>query len=193
VGSTNSSDYIASSSSRGPVTADGSNRLKPDISAPGVSVRSSVPGDGYGYKNGTSMAAPHVAGAAALLWSARPDLRGQITQTEEILNTTAVPRYDTQCGDPADTVPNNVYGWGRLDALAAVQQALPSFALPNPVVSEMMAQVHASTVYTYNGNLSGEWPVTIGGAPYTIQTRYSKSGAPISQATQYVYEHLQNL
>lgn len=70
------------------------------------------------------MAGPHMAGAVALLWSAQPALRGQIGQTEEILNTAAVPLYSTQCGDPSNTVPNNVYGWGRLDALTAVQQAL---------------------------------------------------------------------
>lgn len=125
VGATGSSDSIVSFSSRGPVTVDGSNRLKPDISAPGAGIRSCMPGTGYGYKSGTSMAAPHVAGAVALLWSAKPALRDQIDQTEQILNTTALARYSTQCGDLPDAVPNNVYGWGRLDALAAVQQVLP--------------------------------------------------------------------
>lgn len=125
VGATDSADEIASFSSRGPVTVDGSNRLKPDISAPGVNIRSSVPGGGYqGGWSGTSMAGPHVAGAVALLWSARPSLRNQITETEEILNLTAVERYSTQCGDAANTVPNNVYGWGRLDVQSAVLHAL---------------------------------------------------------------------
>jgi serine protease AprX len=124
VGATNSSDDIASFSSRGPVTVDGSNRLKPDISAPGVGVRSSARNGSYGSMSGTSMAAPHVAGAVALLWSARPSLCNEIDSTKDILNTTALPRYSTQCGDPANTVPNNVYGWGRLDALAAVCRAL---------------------------------------------------------------------
>lgn len=124
VGATTSSDTIAYFSRRGPVTIDGSGRLKPELSAPGVSIRSSVPGGGYQYMQGTSMAAPHVAGAVALLWSAQPALRNQIDRTEAILNETALPLYSTQCGDPPASVPNNVYGWGRLDALAAVRRAL---------------------------------------------------------------------
>ena len=113
-----STGTIASFSSRGPVTVDGSNRAKPDISAPGVSVRSAVLGDLYGSMSGTSMATPHVAGAVALLWSAHPELRNQIPQTEDILNQAAVDVSSTLCGSSG--VPNNVYGWGRLDIKAAV-------------------------------------------------------------------------
>jgi subtilisin family serine protease len=66
VGNTTINDEIAFSSSRGPVTIDGSGRLKPDVSAPGTSIRSSYPGGGYLDLSGTSMASPHVAGLAAL-------------------------------------------------------------------------------------------------------------------------------
>ena len=126
VGATDSGDNIAGFSSRGPVTRDGSNRPKPDVSAPGVSVRSSVPGGGYGSKSGTSMAGPHVAGTVALLWSAVPRLVGDVDITEWIIAQTARPRTTSQtCGDddPGD-VPNNVYGWGIVDALAAVNASL---------------------------------------------------------------------
>jgi subtilisin family serine protease len=111
VGATDSGDGIASFSSRGPVTIDGSFRMKPDISGPGVGVRSSVPG-GYAVKSGTSMAGPHVAGLVALLLSAHPELKGQVDVIETIIEQSAVP-----LGDP---VPNNTFGWGRIDALAAL-------------------------------------------------------------------------
>ena len=123
VGATDSGDNIASFSSRGPVTVDGSNRLKPDVSAPGVNIRSSVPVNSYaGGWSGTSMAGPHVVGLVALLLSAHPELRGQVDTIEHIIESCAVPRTDSQsCGDiPGTDVPNNTYGWGRVDALAAL-------------------------------------------------------------------------
>jgi uncharacterized repeat protein (TIGR01451 family) len=126
VGATNSADTIASFSGRGPVTVDGSGRLKPDISAPGVDVWSSVPGTGYGRSSGTSMAGPHVAGTVALLWSAASELVGEVDATEWALARTARHKTSTQTcgGDDLNDVPNNVYGWGVVDALGAVQSTV---------------------------------------------------------------------
>lgn len=125
VGSTTSTDAISSFSSRGPVTVDGSNRLKPEISAPGSSVRSSTPGNAYGVSSGTSMAGPHVAGLTALLISAFPALRGQHEALASLMTQSAVPLTSTQtCGGvPGSQIPNNTFGWGRIDALAAYQLA----------------------------------------------------------------------
>ncbi len=127
VGSTSSSDSISSFSSRGPVTVDGSNRFKPQVTAPGSSIRSSIPGGDYGYKSGTSMAAPHVAGLAALLVSAQPNLSGQVDALETLIEQTALPLYTTEgCGgDTSTSHPNHTYGWGRVDAWAAYQETPP--------------------------------------------------------------------
>ncbi len=112
-------DLIASFSSRGPVTVDGSNRLKPDITAPGTNNRSSynTSDTAYAILSGTSMATPHIAGSVALLWSARPELRPDLDATEGTLNNAAVHINSTECGTG---IPNNVYGWGRVDVFAAV-------------------------------------------------------------------------
>ncbi|MCX6356093.1 MAG: S8 family serine peptidase [Candidatus Aureabacteria bacterium] len=118
-------DTIASFSSRGPVTVDGSNRRKPDISAPGTNIRSSVPGSGYeGGWSGTSMAGPHVAGAVALLWSARPELKNQIDSTEYVLSQSAIHISSSACSSSG--WPNNVFGYGRLDVRSAIDQETPT-------------------------------------------------------------------
>jgi subtilisin family serine protease len=118
---------LASFSSRGPVTIDGSNRLKPEIAAPGVGVRSSIRGGTYASFNGTSMASPHVVGSAALLWSGKPQLRGNLDltlcQLERTANTTAVQTTQTCGGTTRLNIPNNLFGWGLVDAYAALHPA----------------------------------------------------------------------
>jgi serine protease AprX len=120
VGAITREGSIAGFSSRGPVTIGGRNVSKPDLTAPGTSVVSAVPDDRYSSADGTSMASPHVAGTIALLWSAAPELVGRLAVTEQLLRASAKVVSDLQCGGDADGQPNNVYGWGVVDALDAV-------------------------------------------------------------------------
>jgi subtilisin family serine protease len=119
VGATDSLDVIASFSSRGPVTWNYppyvGTWIKPDISAPGVNIFSSVPGGTWeGDWSGTSMAAPHLTGTVALMLQANPTLT--VEQTKLILAQTAIERGAAGM--------DNDYGWGRVNAFAAVSAAL---------------------------------------------------------------------
>ena len=140
VGAVDDHRELASFSSRGPVMVDGSGRLKPDLVAPGVRIYSTVPDNGHSTKSGTSMAAPHVAGTVALLWSQRPALRGLVGLTRCIIvnsvSTNVTNPVSQTCGGiPSTTFPNNVLGAGLLDAYAAL--ALPmSDADPAPDVCD---------------------------------------------------------
>lgn len=90
--------------------------MKPDISAPGVQVLSAIPGDSIAAFNGTSMAAPHVAGAIALVLSAATGLQGDSFTIREILLSTVE--------DYGEAGRDQRFGFGRLDALSAVQTAI---------------------------------------------------------------------
>ncbi len=93
--------------------------IKPDFSAPGVGITSSVPGGGYEAWSGTSMATPHVAGTVALILQAAGWTDFSMPDTPEkvysILKASAV-----DLGDPGQ---DTRYGWGRIDAHAAVEIA----------------------------------------------------------------------
>jgi subtilisin family serine protease len=118
-GATDINNNIAGFSSRGPSSFGGV--TKPDVSAPGVNVRSSVPPNGYANFQGTSMASPHTAGVVAFLWSAYNGLNRDIPNTEKKLRPAAAIENTTQgCGGDGPTDhPNNVFGWGRDDAFQA--------------------------------------------------------------------------
>ena len=110
VGATDSNDLVASFSGRGPSTL--STTLKPDLVAPGVNIRSTWNDGGYRLLSGTSMASPHSAGCAALLWSLAPHLR--VEQMHALLTTSAL--------DIATSGPDSAAGHGRLDCYAAAER-----------------------------------------------------------------------
>ncbi|MCC8024823.1 MAG: S8 family serine peptidase [Clostridium sp.] len=99
------------SSNYGPVSVD--------IAAPGTYILSTIPGKGYAFMSGTSMAAPMVTGIAAMVYSARPEL--SVTDVKNILITSA---------RKLDTLKGRVFSGGMVDAFAALQWGLPQRA-PN--------------------------------------------------------------
>ena len=123
---------IASFSSRGPsICGDtGSLAIKPEVSAPGVGVRSCVPGNGYSNLSGTSMAAPHATGAVLLLKEAFPYLTG--TQLKLALYFSA-----TDLGDPGE---DNIFGMGIINVHAAYQYLINQGHIPvAPLVNNDLA------------------------------------------------------
>ncbi|PKO06996.1 MAG: peptidase S8 [Chloroflexi bacterium HGW-Chloroflexi-3] len=125
VGAIDQMGELAPFSSLGPVTVDDSGRIKPDMVAPGVDIFSSMPNASYAILSGTSMAGPHVAGTVALMWSANPSLIGQIEETEEILQKTAIEfgGMYPECVD-STIYPNNAVGFGVINTYNAVEEAI---------------------------------------------------------------------
>jgi subtilisin family serine protease len=172
-GATDSGDAIAWFSSRGPSCYG---EIKPEVSAPGVDVCSSVPGNGWDCSySGTSMASPHTAGLAALLWSADPDLIGDIDDTEHLITTTATCLNDLSCG--GEDCHNNVYGWGRIDAFAAVSlvaftgylqgHVQDSGGAPLPGVT-IQAEREAGGLFANQTDPSGYYTMSIPAGTYTV-------------------------
>jgi serine protease AprX len=164
---------ISGSSSRGPVTVDGSNRMKPDISAPGSSIRSSWNSSTTATAtiSGTSMATPHVAGAVALLWSAQPSLRNQISLTEDTLNGASVPVSVISCS--ASGSPNNTYGWGRLDIKAAVDFSLNTTLAPSTKYLQVTGEDGAVNL---NAPPGARWTAVSNASWITITSETSGTG-----------------
>lgn len=179
VGSTDVNDNISGTSSRGPNPITG--RIGPEVSAPGVSVRSSVPTNAYSSFSGTSMASPHVAGAVALLIDVEPKLTGQIEQIEELLRKTAVGRTSAQtCGGvPGSEIPNNVFGWGRIDVKAAADFVYQAGYLQGSVSVGGVPKAGAIVSFTRLGDTlttttdaNGDYRVVAGAGSYAMSASY---------------------
>jgi hypothetical protein len=140
---TDPNDQVTSFSSRGPGRYG---VIKPDLVAPGVDIRVAEPGGGYTFYSGVSFAAGHVAGTAALVISGCPALAGDIEGTRQVLFGGALPLVDMQCGGDPSGVPNNVYGWGRVDAYDAVSACV---SLPAMHVHKIQLKYEARSLDRY--------------------------------------------
>jgi len=124
VGATDVDNEIYVFSSRGPGHFNGSTVLKPELSAPGVEVRSAYNNadNGYAFLTGTSMACPHVAGIAAVLVGIKENLTFQELKDFLTLHTTIglEPTGDNCEGTGDDDWPNNSFGYGLANALNSV-------------------------------------------------------------------------
>jgi bacillopeptidase F len=187
----NASYPIASFSSRGPSICghSGPTLIKPEVSAPGVDVRSSVNTNSYASYSGTSMAAPHVTGAVLLLKEAFPALAGN-----EILN--ALYQTATDLGIPGE---DNTYGMGLINVYAAYQY-LSGFYTPatpgiNGADAELLglngSEMICDTAYVPSVTLrnNGNQAITQGSFKYRINggdySTYAWSGniAPAASAS----------
>lgn len=181
------SQAISSFSSFGP-TRDG--RLKPDVAAPGeylYSTRSlDAPAlnyagivsanDNYAIDRGTSMATPHATGVAALVWQSNPTLTG--VQMRERLRKTADLPTD------GSTPPNTTWGYGKLNALSAVENTVASISAPARATP-------GSTVSLTSGNSSAGFGDAISrylwSAPGAILSSTDQAATTFTASTPGVY------
>ncbi|MCB0164220.1 MAG: S8 family serine peptidase [Anaerolineae bacterium] len=173
----------------------------PDVMAPGENIRSSIPGGGYeGGWSGTSMAGPHVTGLIGLLWSANPGLRGQVNESIQIILDTSVPlngQTGSNCGGDYGSGPNNDWGYGTIDALAAVQQArifggtgtlagtVTDTQSQSPI-GQAMIQATLSPTLTWQtaSDVSGTYTSTVFSGTYTVDvTKYGYLPAQMGNVT----------
>ncbi|WP_262286745.1 S8 family serine peptidase [Micromonospora sp. MA102] len=152
VGAVDSGDQLAYFSSQGPRISD--EAIKPELTAPGVGVLAArsqyAPGEGaYEKHDGTSMAAPHVAGAAALLAAKHPDWTGQQLKDALVSTTRATPQYDAYQA-----------GTGRVDVAAAVRAPIVATGTVYTAVRHEPAEAAATTHPVTYTNTTGQ-PITL--------------------------------
>ncbi len=188
IGAVNATSYnwpypIADFSSRGPSDCD-ITKKKPEVVAPGVTVYSSVPGGGYQQNgwDGTSMAGPHVAGVVVLMRQANPDL--DVDSIKHILMNTA--RDEGAFGE------DNNYGWGFIDAYAAVLAVVNGMFLAGDANRDSLvdiADVIFLTNYLYKsdvaptpkaaGDVNADCIVDVADVVYLINYLYKSGPAPV--------------
>lgn len=179
VGATDSRNIRGSFSKLGPSPYDQS-LPKPDISAPGVNIRSSVINGYASGWSGTSMAAPNVTGVAALMLQANRNL--SISEIERVIKSTATPLTDSTY----TTSPNMGYGYGLVNALKAVQSVRGGELPPTPPVDQTGTVSGRITNANTGSGISGA-TITITGTSLSARTDsygyYTLEGVPAGTRT----------
>ncbi len=176
VGATDLNDIIAPFSSRGPSPL--TNEIKPDLTAPGVAIRSAINGEGYGYFSGSSIASAHVAGCYALLQSAF----SSYLSLEDAAN-----RLRSYAVDRGAPTPDYDYGYGRLDCYGALVDGQPGFILGTWPVSTVVCaeqdtgnpgsadfQIKITPIHGYTGSV-----VLIATVPPDFTASFSLNPVPV--------------
>jgi subtilisin family serine protease len=153
---------IAYFSSRGPSDCDGTT-IKPEVSGPGVDVYSSYTGGGYTWMSGTSMAGPHVAGVVALMRQANPN--ADVQTIKEVLMSTA--------RDLGSAGEDNDYGWGIIDAYAAVLAVSEPDTTPPDVTA---TAPNGGEILTVGGVYAITWDATDDRGVSQVSIYYSYNG-----------------
>lgn len=170
VGSTTSTDALSSFSLWGPSPYG---EIKPDVAAPGSSIRSSLPGSGYGGASGTSMATPHVSGVIALLLQANSSL--SVDDIHNILKSTADPLTNATFPE----TPNNGFGYGMVDAVEAVSSNLSGIG---KITGNVTTEGEDSEAPAISHESPGE---TYGGLATTLQATVSDNISIVEVAFEY--------
>ncbi|HET6724886.1 MAG TPA: S8 family serine peptidase [Gammaproteobacteria bacterium] len=207
-------DLIAGFSSRGPTGSVYDNVLKPDFAAPGVDVLAAVSNpaytdgvtgganepDTYGIENGTSMASPHDAGAAALLMQVHPAWTPSEIKSALMLTAVVAPLKDGCASLDADdycvaggAVPSpQVRGAGRIDVSLANRSGIimnvsgAEFEAANPAQDGNLTQLNLPSVANNDCVLSCEWSRTFtsalddASASYTVTVSGAPAGLDVS-------------
>jgi subtilisin family serine protease len=146
VAATDDADGIAPFSNIGPTTVD--------LAAPGVNILSTLPGNSYGTRSGTSMAAPQVAGAAALVLAAAPDL--SVADLKSLLLDTV---------DPLPALKDLIVTGGRVNVGRAVQASGLAAIATTPASDEVVTSLPTVFTVTFNDDVD---PDTVTAAAFTV-------------------------
>lgn len=168
-------DSVNSSGKRSSFSSYGSSL---DVLAPGENILSTLPDNKTGYMNGTSMAAPHAAGLAALILSINPDLTGKqvVNIIEKSANKLSSYSYSSTNGRVNGTW-NNETGYGVCDAYTALQMAKQTVTLSNTTISSDKT-VYGWDIHSNNVTVTNEADLTfsLGNsltiiAPFTVNSK----------------------